>query len=57
MRAGFADAAPCEKTEQRFRLIFSEQFPNDESAGASSRLKPSRPEWTASIETATGPKG
>jgi hypothetical protein len=50
--------AACEKTERRFRLIFSERFRNDESAGVSSRLEPSNPRGrTASIETATGPKG
>ena len=45
-----------EKTEQRFRLIFSEQFRNDELAGVSARLEPSNPRGrTESVETATGP--
>jgi hypothetical protein len=48
----------CEKTEQGFRLIFSERFPNDESAGAPGRLEPSNPQGrTESMETATGPNG
>jgi len=47
-----------EKTEQRFRLIFSERFRNDESAGVSARLEPSNPRGrTESVETATGPNG
>jgi len=47
-----------EKTEQRFRLIFSERFRNDESAGVSARLQPSNPRGrTESVETATGPNG
>jgi hypothetical protein len=47
-----------EKTEQRFRLIFSERFRNDESAGVSARLEPSNPRArTESMETATGPNG
>jgi len=47
-----------EKTEQRFRLIFSERFRNDESAGVSARLEPSNPRGrTESMETATGPNG
>jgi hypothetical protein len=47
-----------EKTEQRFRLIFSEQFRNDESAGVSARLEPPNPRGrTESVETATGPNG
>ena len=48
----------CEKTEQGFRLIFSERFRNDESAGAPGRLEPSnRQGRTESMETATGPNG
>jgi hypothetical protein len=48
----------CEKTEQRFRLIFSERFRNHESAGVSARLEPSNPRGrTESDETAIGPNG